>query len=46
MDLICANLCSAKLILVEGNGMGNRRRIRLNVGQDDVQYALKDIGTE
>ena len=39
---ICSNLNNIKLILLECNGKGIYQRVRLNVGQDDVQYALRE----
>ena len=42
MNLICTNLNNIKLVLLENNGSNIYQRIRLNVSQDDVQYALRD----
>ncbi|XP_067941586.1 origin recognition complex subunit 1-like [Watersipora subatra] len=42
MMKVCSNLNNIKLILLECNGKGIYQRVRLNVGQDDVQYALRE----
>lgn len=42
MMKICSNLNNIKLLLLECTAKGIHQRIRLNVGQDDVQYALRE----
>ncbi|XP_061748317.1 origin recognition complex subunit 1 [Nerophis ophidion] len=37
----CQRLGACRLLLLEGGGAGTLQRVRLNVGQDDVLYALK-----
>ena len=39
---LCQRLGSMRLLLVEAARLDLALRIRLNVSQDDVQYALRD----
>ena len=42
---VCSRLCACRLLLVEGGGGGRRHlmaRVRLNMSQDDVVFALRD----
>nr|XP_057929389.1 origin recognition complex subunit 1 [Doryrhamphus excisus] len=38
---VCQRLGACRLLLLENSRMGTLQRVRLNVGQDDVLYALK-----
>lgn len=38
---VCASLCSSRLILSEHGRNDIRQKVRLNIGIDDVSYALK-----
>ena len=40
---VCAKLGSFRLLLVENSKHDLMQRVRLNVSQDDVSYALKDL---
>ncbi|EFX84900.1 hypothetical protein DAPPUDRAFT_194189 [Daphnia pulex] len=40
---VCASLCSSRLILSEHGRNDIRQKVRLNIGIDDVTYALKCI---
>ena len=40
---ICSKLGSFRLLLCESGKLDTMQRIRLNVSQDDVMYALRDL---
>lgn len=42
MARVCARLGSVRLLLVEHGRNDLQMRVRLNVSQDDVLYALKE----
>jgi len=41
VNQICCTLSNTRLILLENNSNGIYQRLRLNVAQDDLQYALQ-----
>jgi len=43
---VCAKLSGIRLLLTEGGHTGLLQRIRLNVSQDDVLFALRDSVTK
>ena len=43
---VCAKLSGIRLLLTEGGQAGLLQRIRLNVSQDDVLFALRDSDTK
>ncbi len=43
---LCARLGSFRLLLLESGKTDLNQRVRLNVSQDDVLYALKDFHEE
>jgi len=43
---VCAKLSGIRLLLTEGGHAGLLQRIRLNVSQDDVLFALRDAGAK
>lgn len=42
MMAICSRLGACRLLLVEASSKYLHTRVRLNLGQDDVMYALKE----
>jgi len=40
---VCAKLSGVRLLLTEGCRAGLLQRVRLNVSQDDVLFALRDV---
>ena len=42
LEAICSRLGNSRLLLVEEGRKGLHRRIRLNVNQDDVTFALRE----
>ena len=43
LSSVCSRLGSFRLLLVEHSRTDSRQRVRLNVSQEDVQYALKNF---
>lgn len=42
LSAICSRLGASRLLLVEGSRRDLHRRIRLNISQDDIIFALRD----
>lgn len=42
ISAICANLGASRLILVQGSKRDLYRRVRLNISQEDVIFALRE----